>query len=139
LRRRSKSGRKRPGKGSDKGVAARLTLQIGKPGALTGLNFCSGFVFRTTDAAQIMTATPFFAERGAYHRPLARSIALLEEECSCDPDSLLNKTIFCLRLRFSGDSGYPEIEYDRRAAADFDPSQAPRENWSHILILRIFD
>jgi hypothetical protein len=64
---------------------------------------------------------------------------LFEEECSRDPDRLRNKTILCLRRRFFGDSAYPEIEYDRCAAADFDPSQGPRENWCRISILRIFD
>jgi hypothetical protein len=138
LRRRSKSGRKRPGKGSDKGVAARLILQIRKPRALTGLNFWSVSLFYFA-RGRVTTATDCVG-RGVYRvKPLARSIALLEEECSCEPDRLGNKTIFCLRLRFSGDGGYPEIEYDRRAAADFDPSQAPRENWCHIFILRIFD
>src|SRR5579872_1196491 len=61
-----------PGKGQRQRGCRSLNLQIGKPPALTGLNFWSVFVFRTTDARQMMTATPFFAERGAYRvRPLA--------------------------------------------------------------------
>jgi|ERR1700687_1155646 len=52
FRRRSKSGRKRPGEGSDSGGAvAYLILQIKRPRALTGLNFCSRFTFRVADAS----------------------------------------------------------------------------------------
>jgi hypothetical protein len=52
FRRRSKSGRKRPGEGSDSGGAiAYPILQIKGPRALTGLNFRSRFAFRMADAS----------------------------------------------------------------------------------------
>jgi hypothetical protein len=67
LRRRSKSGRKRPGKGSDKvdkGVAAGLILQIRKPRALTGLNFWSVSLFHFA-RGRVTTATDYVG-RGVY-------------------------------------------------------------------------
>ena len=43
FRRRSKSGRTRPGGQQQRGAIADLVLQIKKPRALTGLNLCSRF------------------------------------------------------------------------------------------------
>jgi len=43
FRRRSKAGRKRPGRAATAGTIADLVLQIKKPRALTGLNLCSRF------------------------------------------------------------------------------------------------
>jgi hypothetical protein len=45
FRRRSKSGRKRPGRAATAGAIADLVLQIKEPGALTVLNLCSRFLF----------------------------------------------------------------------------------------------
>jgi hypothetical protein len=50
-------------------------------------------------------------------------------------DRFRNKAIICLGFGFSGDGGDPEIEYNRCAAGEFDPSHAPRQNWCHILVL----
>jgi hypothetical protein len=54
FRRRSKSGRKRPGKAATAGTIADLVLQIKKPRALTGLNLAhasSGHATFTVDAS----------------------------------------------------------------------------------------
>jgi hypothetical protein len=43
---------------------------------------------------------------------------LFQKECSDNPNRFRNKTISRLRLHFSIEGGYPEIEYDRRAVGD---------------------
>jgi hypothetical protein len=42
---------------------------------------------------------------------------LFQDECSDNPDRLGNKTTLGNDLRFIGDNGYLEIEYDGAAAA----------------------
>jgi hypothetical protein len=53
-------GRKRPGEGSDSGggAIACLILQIKKPGALMGLNFCLRFYARASHPAWPTRSTP---------------------------------------------------------------------------------
>jgi hypothetical protein len=43
---------------------------------------------------------------------------LFQTECSDNPNRFRNKTTLRLRLHFSIEGGYPEIEYDRRAVGD---------------------
>jgi hypothetical protein len=43
---------------------------------------------------------------------------LFQKECSDNPNRFRHKTTSRLRLRFSIEGGYPEIEYDRRAIGD---------------------
>jgi hypothetical protein len=38
--------------------------------------------------------------------------SLFQKECSGNPNRFRNKTTSRLRLRFSNEGGYPEIEYD---------------------------
>jgi hypothetical protein len=37
---------------------------------------------------------------------------VFQKECSDNPNRFRNKTTSCIRLRFSIEGGYPEIEYD---------------------------
>jgi hypothetical protein len=98
FRRRSKSGRKRPGKGSDSGgvAIAYLILQIQRPPALTRLNF--SLTFRV------------FAWRRSYCCRSRRrdTDALFQKECSDNPNRFPSR----FHLRFSIEGGDPEIEYD---------------------------
>jgi hypothetical protein len=93
-----------PGKGSDSGgggvAIAYLILQIQRPRALTRLNF--SLTFRV------------FAWRRSYCCRSRRrdTDALFQKECSDNPNRFRNKTTSRLRLRFSIEGGYPEIEYD---------------------------
>jgi hypothetical protein len=92
-----------PAKGSDSGggvAIAYLILQIQRPRALTSLNF--SLTFRV------------FAWRHSYCCRSRRrdTDALFQKECSDNPNRFRNKTTSHLRLRFSIEGGYPEIEYD---------------------------
>src|SRR6202163_3872104 len=81
------------------GVAiAYLILQIQRPRALTRLNF--SLTFRV------------FAWRRSYCCRSRRrdTDALFQKECSDNPNRFRNKTTSRLRLRFSIEGGYPEIE-----------------------------
>jgi hypothetical protein len=83
------------------GVAiAYLILQIQRPRALTRLNFP-------------LTFRVFRGDRSYCCRSRRRDTdTLFQKECSDNPKRFRNKTTLRLRLRFSIEGGYPEIEYD---------------------------
>jgi hypothetical protein len=92
-----------PGRAATAGggeAIAYLILQIQRPRALTRLNF--SLTFRV------------FAWRRSYCCRSRRrdTDALFQKECSDNPNRFRNKTTSRLRLRFSIEGGYPEIEYD---------------------------
>jgi hypothetical protein len=104
FRRRSKSGRKRPGEGQrQRGWGSHRVSYFANPKAprideaqfsARALRFCVATVRIAADHVGGGTDT------------------LFQKECSDNPNRFRNKTTLRLRLRFSIESGYPEIEYD---------------------------
>ena len=92
-----------PGKGSDGGGRVAIAypiLQIERSRALTRLNF-------------LLTFRVLSGDRSCCCRSRRRDTdTLFQKECSDNPNRFRNKTTSCLRLRFSIEGGYPEIEYD---------------------------
>src|SRR6204780_1282925 len=90
-----------PGKGSDSGgwvAIAYLILQIEGSRALTRLNF-------------LLTFRVLSGDRSYGCRSRRRDMdTLFQKESSDNPNRFRNKTTSCLRLRFSIEGGYPEIE-----------------------------
>lgn len=68
----------------------------------------------------------------AGHRPL------FQKECSGNANGVRNNTTSRLRLRFSIEGVYPEIECDRRAADDFGRVNVRARNGVKFRARRVF-
>src|ERR1700730_17313775 len=90
FRRRSKSGRKRPGRAATAGTVAGFVLQIKKPRALTGLNLCSRFFCSATFTRLTRRTVMPITSVGVLTTP-GLTGTLFQDGCSHDPDRLGDK------------------------------------------------
>src|ERR1700733_14820688 len=90
FRRRSKSGRKRPGRAETAGTVAGFVLQIEKPRAFTGVNLCSRFFCSATFTRLTRRTVMPITSVGVLTTP-GLTGTLFQDGCSHDPDRLGDK------------------------------------------------